>query len=646
MKIFFASQSFYPDIGGVSTHLLNLATGLAKRGNDVVEVQLRSPNEKNEDTIDNIKVFRIPKEPLNMEHLKGYSNFKERIYKEFHGQGKLFKSEPLITYGYNEYCKINLDIGKQIDKLLEEYPSEIVHIHDFQLLLIYKNIPRGIPLILTWHIPFTGTVSSCLMEFVIKHMKEYDKVIFSCQEYGNAAIKAGLPKEKIEIIPPIVNTFRFKPKNPLRQIKSQYNIPKGCKIILCVQRIDEKSGHIQLIKSLPLIIKKYPKVKLMFVGGDSLTSKISKEREQYKNEVYRQVKGSKLESNIIFTGNVDYKDIVNYYNSADIVALTSKNEGFGLAVSEAMCCAKPIIATNVPGIASQIKHGVNGFLVEVGDINNTANHIIKLLKNKKLCDRFGRNGLKIVKKKFSMTSAINTHYDLYRSLVKEKVDWRLEKINLKDIEAIITDFDRTITDKPGIVNAKILYELKSLGKPLILATGRTIKYAKELAAKYPVWDCVIAENGCYIYLPRNNMLISFNHENFFRIKAIVKKSGIGATFGHSIISVSNKHSLKIKKLLQKHDNDIKFKKNADEIMVLPNGVDKGISLIMALNYLKINVKKTIIIGDGENDIDLFKLPGFKIAVANAAEKLKHYADEITKNPSEKGIIEIITKLKM
>src|SRR3989338_2502959 len=116
MKVFFASQSFYPHIGGVSTYLLNLAKGLMEGGNEVVEVHLRTPHEASEDNINGVKVFRIPKEPLKEEQLKGYSNFKERIYKECHGEGEFFKKEPLITYGYDEYHQINLSIGKQIEE--------------------------------------------------------------------------------------------------------------------------------------------------------------------------------------------------------------------------------------------------------------------------------------------------------------------------------------------------------------------------------------------------------------------------------------------------------------------------------------------------------------------------------------------------
>src|SRR3989338_5328345 len=646
MKIFFASQSFYPNIGGVSTYLLNLAKGLMQRGNDVIEVHLRPPNESSEDVVKGIKVFRIPKEPLKDELLEGYSNFKERIYKECHGEGDFFKKEPLITYGYDEYHQINLSLGKQIEELLEKNPTEIVHIHDFQLLLIYRNTPRGIPVILTWHIPFIDTISKHLKQFLVRHMKEFDKVIFSCEEYAKSAVKAGLPPEKVEIIHPIANTNLFKPGEYGNELRGRYNIPEDYKIILCVQRIDSKSGHLQLIKAMPKIIKKFPKVKLMFVGGESLTSKISKERAEYENEVHRTIKSLRLEEHVIFTGSVDYEKLPLYYNSADIVALASKNEGFGLAVTEGMACGKPIIGTRVPGIALQVQEGVNGFLVEVGDFEVTAEKMLKLLLDDKLRERLGRESLRIVKSKFQMSKGIDKHYQLYMRLLKEKTDWRLEKIKLDDVSAIITDFDRTITDEPGVVDEAILRELESLNKPLFLVTGREAEYAKKLYKKYPIWDCIIAENGSYIYFPASELAWTFTSEKFEEAKRMLKMSGFPANFGNAVISVSIKLEQKLADLLESITGYLGFRTNVDEVMVLPRGIDKGVSVKLALNYLSLDPEKAIIIGDGENDIDLFTIPGFKIAVANAAGRLKLFADEVTKKPSTDGILEIIEKLKM
>ncbi|HLC60061.1 MAG TPA: HAD-IIB family hydrolase [Candidatus Nanoarchaeia archaeon] len=646
MKIFFASQSFYPHIGGVSTYLLNLSKGLMQSGNEVVEVHLRPPNEPSEDTVKGIKVFRIPKEPLDKNLLRGYSNFKERIYKECHGEGELFQKEPLITYGYDEYNQINIAIGKQIEELIEKNPSEIVHIHDFQLLLIYRNIPRGMPVILTWHIPFIDSISKHLKQFLIRHMKEFDKVIFSCEEYAKSAIRAGLPANKAEIVYPIANTSLFRPKKYKNEIKKKHKIPEDCKIVLCVQRIDPKSGHIQLIKALPEVIKKYPKVKLMFVGGKSMTSKISSERLQYEKEVNDLIKKLNLKKYIIFTGNVEYEKLPMYYNAADIVALTSKNEGFGLAVTEGMSCGKPIIGTKVPGIELQVKNGVNGFLVDVDDYGRTADRILNLLANDSLREKMGKRGIQIARSKFDMAKAIDRHYQIYLSLIKEKRDWRLEKIRLDDVSAIITDFDRTITDEPGIVDESLLKEMESLNKPLILVTGRDLEYTKELYRKYPIWDCIVGENGCYAYFPDTGLTWLFTSEKFRESRKIVEESNFPANFGNAIISVSNKYRIRLKRILSGIAASLGFRENADEIMVIPSGIDKGVSVKLALSYLGINPKKTVIIGDGENDIDLFTIPGFKVAVANGASRLKMFADEVTKKPSIGGIREVIEKLKM
>src|SRR3989344_1632174 len=646
MKIFFASQSFYPHIGGVSTYLLNLAKGLSQRGNEIVEVHLRIPNELTEDTVKGIKVYRIPKTPLRDDLLKGYSNFKERIYKECHGEGDFFKKEPLITYGYDEYHQINSDLGKQIEELLEKNAAEMVHIHDFQLLLVYRNVPRGVPVILTWHIPFVDSISKHLKHFLIRHMKEFDKVIFSCKEYAKSAVKAGLPSDKVEIIYPIANTNLFKPKRYENELKDMYKIPHDCKIILCVQRIDSKSGHIQLIKAMQRVIERYPKIKLMFVGGESLTSKISKERERNEQEVHGLIKTLNLQEHVIFTGSVEYEKLPLYYNSADIVALTSKNEGFGLAVTEGMACGKPVIGTNVPGIVLQVKDGVNGFLVESGDIEKTTEKMLKLLMDGKLRNKMGKESLKIVKSNFEMSKGIDKHYQLYRSLIKEKTDWRLEKMKLDDVSAIITDFDRTITDEPGLVDEAVIKELESLNKPLFLVTGRDMKYAKNLYKKHSIWDCIIAENGSCVYFPSSELVWRFSSEKFEQAKRILKKSKFPANFSYGIISVSKLLETKLKEALIHIIGYIGLKTNVDEVMVLPRGIDKGVSVKLALNYLGIDPKKTIVIGDGENDIDLFTNPGFKVAVANAAERLKLFADEVTKKPSTKGILEIIEKLRM
>jgi glycosyltransferase involved in cell wall biosynthesis/hydroxymethylpyrimidine pyrophosphatase-like HAD family hydrolase len=655
MKIYYASQSFYPHIGGVSTYLMNLANEMVKNGNEVTEVHLRPSGEVNKDEIKGIEIHRVPKEPIDKKIMEEYSKFKEAIYKDCHYKRNEFLKPADEMEGYESYNKVNEYFGEELKELLEQSPADVVHIHDFQLLFTYKFVPRGTPLILTWHIPFTRKLSKHLSEFLVKHLSEYDKVVFSSPEYIKAAVKAGFPKEKAELIYPIANTDLFKVMEINKEeTREKYGLPKKAKIVLSVQRIDPKSGHEQLIKAMPYILKKVPDAKLVFVGEKSLSSQLSKEREILTKKIKKTVKKLGLKNHVIFLGNINYHSLPEFYNCVDVVALCSKNEGFGLSVTEGMACGKPVVGTRVGGIKLQVKDGVNGFLVEVGNVKQTAEKIIKLLKNEKLRKKMSMKSLELIEKEFKMEKGIEKHLMLYNKLIKEKNEFhKIEHLDITEIKAIITDFDRTITEKPAKqefnkkdLDMKLLNELKSLNKDLFLVTGRDFDYVKKMASEVKIWRGIIAENGAVIYFPKTTKTFFINTKYMVKAKRIIKNLNLPKTrIGKIITSNRLQDEEIIKKKLGKIADKVDFKRNVNEVMVVPKGVDKGMSLRLAMRYLNIDLEKTIAIADGENDIDLFMNPGFKIALANANNKLKKLANEITENPSVKGVREIIKKLK-
>lgn len=656
MKIYYASQSFYPHIGGVSTYLLNLAREMSEKGNEVVEVHLRPSGEENYAEIKGIEIHRVPKEPIDKKIMGKYSKFKEIVYKECHYNKKEFAKPAEDMEGFVGFNEVNEYFGKEIKALLEQNPADIVHIHDFQLLFAYRYVPRGTPLILTWHIPFIENMSRHLSEFLIKNLKEYDKIVFSSHEYIDAAVKAGLPRNKTELIYPIANTHLFKVLEINKEaVKKNYKIKKNAKVILCVQRIDPKSGHEQLINALPIILKKVPNAKLVFVGGKSMSNKLSKDREFLAKRVEGLIKKLNLENNVIFTGNIDYNNLPELYNSADVVALCSKNEGFGLSITEGMACGIPVIGTKVGGIPIQIEDGKNGFLVDVGDIETTADRIIKILSDAELRKNMSLHSLGAVDKKFRIEIGIEKHLMLYNEVKKYKDELhKIEYIGVSDVKGIITDLDRTITDKPPKrefdpkdFDAGLLKELKNLKVDLFLATGRNIHYVRKLCEKFDIWKCVIAENGAVLYFPKTKKTITINTSYMTKAKRVIRELNLpGATTGKVITSNRFKDLPKIKKKLGELADNVKFIRNVNEIMVVPSGVDKGLGLRIAMRYLNIDTDKTIVIGDGENDVDMFLNPGFKIALANANEKLKKLANQVTEMPSAEGVREIIRKLKM
>jgi len=653
MKIYFASQSFYPYICGVSTHLISLEKEMVKKGNEVVGVHLRHAGEPNADEIKGIEIHRVPKEPIEHEIIVEFNKFKEAIYRECHCNTKTFIKPYYQMEGYEEFNKVNEYFGKELENLLNHAPANIVHIHDFQLLFTYKYVPRGTPLILTWHIPFISDMSKKLSEFLVKHLNEYDKVTFLSQDYIDAAVKAGLQKEKAELVYPITDTHFFRVLDVDKSaVKSIYKIPKNSKIILCVQRLDYKSSHDQLIRAFPKIKEQIQDTKLVFVSDKSMSNKIPKQIE-YIKEILQLIKKLKLEKDIIFTGDIDNQSLLELYNTADIVTLCSRNEGFGLSITEAMACGKPVVGTRTGGIPIQIKDNINGYLVDVQDIDATSKQITRILKDSKLQKRMSKKSLESVEKYFKIERGIEKHLILYNEAKKGKDELhRMEHLDTTDIRAIITDYEQTITDKmPGDdfnetdIDRGMLRNMRKLNIDLILATERNIRYVKRMCKKFTGWRCIVAENGAVIYFPVTKKTITINTYYMTRAKKLIKNLNLPGTMaGKVIVRARAVDEQLIKEKLGKLNEKVSIIKNANEIMIVPINVDKGLGLRIAMRYLNIDMDKTIVIGNGENSQSMFMNPGIKIALSNAAEKLKKLADHVTKNTSTRGMRELITQI--
>lgn len=71
--------------------------------------------------------------------------------------------------------------------------------------------------------------------------------------------------------------------------------------------------------------------------------------------------------------------------------------------------------------------------------------------------------------------------------------------------------------------------------------------------------------------------------------------------------------------------------------IMPQHVDKGNALLHLADHLGIDIKNTLAIGDGANDIPMLKQAGVSVVMENAAESIKEIADFVTKNNNESGV---------
>jgi len=123
-----------------------------------------------------------------------------------------------------------------------------------------------------------------------------------------------------------------------------------------------------------------------------------------------------VENKVIFTGFRG--DIKNILSAIDVLTVPSLQEGFPMITLEAMAMAKPIIATNIDGIAEQVKDGDNGILVPAKDPDALAKCIMKIFSDRHRAESFGLAGRKRVEEHFSVDKMIRETEKMYLSLLK------------------------------------------------------------------------------------------------------------------------------------------------------------------------------------------------------------------------------------
>ena len=102
----------------------------------------------------------------------------------------------------------------------------------------------------------------------------------------------------------------------------------------------------------------------------------------------RQVLG--IHDIVLFLGAKDQDVLPNYYAAAELVVMPSHYESFGMVALEAMAMGRPVIASEVGGLAFLIRDGINGYHVPTRDPEALAERIYELLSNNQCREEMGR----------------------------------------------------------------------------------------------------------------------------------------------------------------------------------------------------------------------------------------------------------------
>ena len=164
--------------------------------------------------------------------------------------------------------------------------------------------------------------------------------------------------------------------------------------ILFLSNLLIAKGVLVLLDSLKMLDDKKLNFTCDFVGAE--TNEIDAQRFQ------EEVEMRNLQNKVAYLGKKYGEEKEDLYKKSDFFILPTLNECFPLVLLEAMQHALPCVASDVGGISSIIRHGENGYLVEMNNPTALANSIEKLLKDADLRKNMGENGWKRFKSDFTL----------------------------------------------------------------------------------------------------------------------------------------------------------------------------------------------------------------------------------------------------
>lgn len=282
---------------------------------------------------------------------------------------------------------------------------DIVHSHLFPCnywtsiasMLILKNKPK---LVTTEHSTYNKRRNKLYFMLIEKFIYSNYDIIISISESTQQNLMNWLKakdKTRFIVINNGINLKEFKNILPYKKAELDSKFNEDTKILCMVGSFSKQKDQATIIKAM----KYLPEDIFLLLVGDGPLIK----------EHIDLVRELGIDDRVKFLGI--RKDVPRLFKTSDIVIVSSHWEGFGLAAVEGMAAGKPVIASDVPGLAEVVKGA--GLLFKKGDSRELANIINDLFNNKKKYEKVKEKCFERAKK-YDIKIMVEEYIKVYKSL--------------------------------------------------------------------------------------------------------------------------------------------------------------------------------------------------------------------------------------
>ncbi len=299
------------------------------------------------------------------------------------------------------------DVGLvgRLRRLMREWQPDLLHLHSRRGCDTWGVLAgrlQGVPTVLSRRVDNPESRLWAAVKYRLPH-----HVVTISQGIREVLLREGVSPDRITCVPSAVDTEQYRPgREALSWFREEFKLPEEALVIGMAAQFIERKGHATLLDALPRVLARHPEARVLLLGQGPLVEAI----------------GQRVSADPVLSGRVQLtgfrSDLDRVLPCLDILAHPAYMEGLGVALLQASACGIPIVAGRAGGIPEIVQPGLNGELIEPGDVTALADALNGLLDSGERRADMGAAGRLWVEKRFSIDAMVEGNLAVYRRLLE------------------------------------------------------------------------------------------------------------------------------------------------------------------------------------------------------------------------------------
>jgi mannosylfructose-phosphate synthase len=248
-----------------------------------------------------------------------------------------------------------------------------------------------------------------------------------------------VPLDKIRVIPPGYDDQRFFPVSLATRalLKQQFSLEGP--IVLALGRMAKNKGYDLLLRSMPTVFDRIPDAKLVLAVGSTAPTEGEQELIQSLHVLANELG---IADRVLFKDYITDDELADYYRAADVFALSSRYEPFGMTAIEAMACGTPAVVTTEGGLCEQVAWGIEALYANPFDPEAFGHAITAVLQHPQVAGQLAKFGPRKARSRFTWTGVAQQllmALEAQRDSTPRVHDMSLADVSLADVDEHVAE---------------------------------------------------------------------------------------------------------------------------------------------------------------------------------------------------------------